>query len=717
MLSRLGLGTKIQAIILIPAILGPLAIGIAAAIDARSKLQDAAIERIQAISSERKDEITHYLESIRSDLRLIASLDDTSRAINDLKDAWAEFENPTETLQALYITDNPNATGEKHKLDQAPDGSDYSRIHGEFHPWMRSFLEENGYYDIFLFDLEGNLLYTVFKELDYATNLNTGQWKDTDLGNAFRAAAGKSDMNDHTFFDFKPYGPSANAPASFISAPVVRDGTTIGVLVFQMPADRINRMLSTQIGLGKTGENLIVGRDFLVRNDSALSKNAILKRSVDIEPVRKALDGETGVASAMMSSGFPPVTGEYVVYYKPLDFLGTRYAFLASEATSEVLEKVDSLLFDMVIIVTVSVALFGFVGYLSGRWVSSPIQRIAGAMSDVAEGRVDDEVPYAGRKDEIGSLAKALLVFKNNAMEKQRLEAEQLEQEARREEDKRELMRRLADDFEAKAGDLLSAVRLAARNISETAGATGRRQSEAGSQSFIVAEASERTTLNTDGVAAAAEELASSVAEISAQVANSTAMATEAVMEVTDANELIRGLANASEQIGNVVGLITDIAEQTNLLALNATIEAARAGEAGKGFAVVASEVKNLANQTAKATEQISNQVSGIQGATGDAVKSVDRIGEKIRQIDENATGIAAAVEEQSAATQEIARSASLVSGDAKVVQTSVASLAQASAQTSSRSVAMLWSADDLTRTVEQFNDELENFMASLRKP
>ncbi len=236
-----------------------------------------------------------------------------------------------------------------------------------------------------------------------------------------------------------------------------------------------------------------------------------------------------------------------------------------------------------------------------------------------------------------------------------------------------------------------------------------------GSRSFDVATAAERTSDSINSTAAAAEELSTSVSEISSQVARSASIAADAVKEVNNATTMVRGLDLESQKIGQVVSLISDIAEQTNLLALNATIEAARAGDAGKGFAVVASEVKNLATQTAKATEQISSIIGTIQDATGNSVQSIEHIGNVVGEVDSMSTTIAGAVEEQNATTQEIARTAGVVSEDAAIVLSSVSQLTLSAAQSSGKSVQMLWEAAALNATITTFNDEIQQFLRSVQ--
>jgi methyl-accepting chemotaxis protein len=329
--------------------------------------------------------------------------------------------------------------------------------------------------------------------------------------------------------------------------------------------------------------------------------------------------------------------------------------------------------------------LFGAVaGVLIGRSLSKPILEITDTMRELANDNTDIDVRYTTNKDEIGSMARAVEVFRENAIEVKRLAAAQKEAEQKAAEERVQMLRQVASQIEEQIGSIAQRMAAAADQVKTSATTLSANADQATSQSTAVAGASEEASTNVQTVASAAEELAASVTEISRQVTTSTQITGRAVQEVEQTNEKVQGLADAAGQIGEVVSLISDIAEQTNLLALNATIEAARAGEAGKGFAVVASEVKNLASQTAKATEEISTQVAGIQTATQDAVNAILSIGKLIGEISDAANGIAAAVEEQGAATQEIARNVEQAAAGTQEVSSNIAGVAQSAESTGS---------------------------------
>ncbi len=362
-----------------------------------------------------------------------------------------------------------------------------------------------------------------------------------------------------------------------------------------------------------------------------------------------------------------------------------------------------------------AILLGAIVAFFIARGITKPVNGMTRAMTVLAGGDTSVEIVGRGRKDEIGSMADAVQVFKDNAIEMTRLQAEQVEAEKRALVEKKRAMNELADSFQASVGGIVETVSSSATEMQSTAQALSTTAEETSRQSTVVAAASEEASTNVQTVASAAEELSASVSEISRQVSQSAEIAGKAVTDAERTNAQIQGLADAAQKIGEVVNLISDIASQTNLLALNATIEAARAGEAGKGFAVVASEVKNLATQTAKATEEITGQITGIQQATKDAVGAIQSIGQTIGSINEIASGIAAAVEEQGAATQEIARNVQQAAAGTTEVSSNISGVTQAAGETGAAAGQMLSASGELARQGEHLRTEVDKFLQAVR--
>ncbi len=371
---------------------------------------------------------------------------------------------------------------------------------------------------------------------------------------------------------------------------------------------------------------------------------------------------------------------------------------------------------DMTVVLSLGALILGIaLAWLIGRGIARPVVAMTAAMQKLAGGDTKVEVPAQGRRDEIGQMAGAVEVFKHNMIEADRLRAEQEQSKARAEAEKKATMNKMADEFEASVKAVVQMVSSASTELQSTAQSMSATAEETQRQSTAVAAASEQASTNVQTVASAAEELASSIGEIGRQVAESARIAAKAVSDAEHTNSQVQALAEAAQKIGDVVKLINDIAGQTNLLALNATIEAARAGEAGKGFAVVASEVKSLATQTAKATEDIANQIKAIQSATGDSVQAIQGISGTIGRINEIATTIAAAVEEQGAATKEIARNVQQASAGTHEVSSNIANVTQAATETGAAAGQVLGSASDLARQSETLRTQVDGFIAKVR--
>jgi methyl-accepting chemotaxis protein len=347
--------------------------------------------------------------------------------------------------------------------------------------------------------------------------------------------------------------------------------------------------------------------------------------------------------------------------------------------------------------------------------VVRPLAGVTEALGRVAKGDLAVEVAGARRKDEVGELARALVVFKDSLAEMRRLEAEQAAAKERAAAERKASMSRTADAFERSVKGVVDHVADAATSMKSIARTMTDSAEETSRQSTVVAAATGQASENIQTVAAAAEELSSSISEIGRQVEQSTEIARHAAAEAQGAGQAVDGLAHAAQKIGDVVQLIQEIASQTNLLALNATIEAARAGEAGKGFAVVASEVKALATQTARATDEIKSQIADMRGATSQTVDAIKSIGSTIARINEIAGAIAAAVHEQSAATAEISGNVQKAAAGTGEISTNIGGVDQAARETGASAAKVLGAASALAGEVDTLSAEVSSFISGLR--
>ncbi|SMH46747.1 methyl-accepting chemotaxis protein [Azospirillum agricola] len=353
------------------------------------------------------------------------------------------------------------------------------------------------------------------------------------------------------------------------------------------------------------------------------------------------------------------------------------------------------------------------VAVLVGRSITSPLQAITTAMRGLADGHLQTAIPGLDRRDEIGAMAGAVGVFKEHALERQKLEAQQQAETAAKER-RQTAMDQLTQDFNRSVSGMLRSLATASTELHATAQSMSGAAAETSERSTAVASAAEQAAANVQTVAAAAEELAATGAEISRHIDLSSTTARQAVEEANRASAIVGSLSEAGERIGAVVSLINDIASQTNLLALNATIEAARAGEAGKGFAVVASEVKNLASQTAKATEQVSTQVASVQEASREAAAIVTGIARIISEVNTAAGAMADAVGQQGAATQDIAVNVTQAFTGTREVSSNIGNVSETATVTGAAAEQVLAAASDLSRQAETLRGEVENFLSAV---
>jgi len=710
--SSWKLSTKLPAVIVGLAVAATAITGILGFYGAKSEIDAVVKKELKVVAIDRSEAIRQYLFGIDEEVRLLASNDMIADALGSFEDGWSSLgANATKTLKAAYITDNPHPLGEKEKLDTAGSGSLYDQAHAYYHPWFRNLQKTREYYDVFLFSADGTLVYSVFKENDYATNLITGPWADSGLGDVFRGA--KAAGEGHAFFvDFAPYGPSADAPASFIGSPIMdRSGNLMGVLAFQMPVARIARIFSDVTGLGETGETYLVGSDGLMRTESRfLEGTSTLQRSVTTEAVKEALAGNTGIRTSVNFVG-----EDTFAAYAPLEFDGASYAVIAEQEITEAEAGVFLLLLEFAGIALVIAIGSTAIGLFMSRGITRPITDMTETMKHFADKEWEHEISALDREDELGDMAAALCVFRENGQEAERLQAEEAQREQRAAEEKKKAMGELADTFETSVGEIVEAVTATATDLRDTAQGVSAIAEETTAQSATVATAAEESSVNVQTVSSATEEMSASISEMQQQVMRSREVSEHAANSVENAVTQVTGLSTAANQIGEVLGLIQDIAEQTNLLALNATIEAARAGDAGKGFAVVASEVKALATQTQKATEQIRQQIEGVQSESQTAVSAIGGIRDVISQVTEISQSIAVAIEEQSAATTEIARNAQQAASGTHEVSSSVQGVSEASQQASAASTELLASSNALSEQADALRERMDGFVREVR--
>lgn len=515
-------------------------------------------------------------------------------------------------LQGLYIATNAQAVGSKHRLMASSQGTSYDTAHALYHPWFEGFLATNGLYDIFLFDVEGNVIYSVYKECDYATNFLRGPHRDTNLAKAFKGARDSAVPGDVTLVDSDPYLPSYGAAASFMAAPVFDGDNKVGVLAFQLPIDKIDAVVGDRSELKETGETYLVGENRRARSTLRHSSEDNESQDVSTEPALRALDGLSGVMRTVNYAGHPVLSS-----YAPLDFGDYRQAIIVEMALAEIEAPAKAILSRVTIVGTVLALLVGIGAFLFARSLARPVvEVIKNVKETVAHRDLSRRLPE-DREDELGELNRSF--------------------------------NELLGNFH----DVIEEIGIGCEHIDRAA-----TQTQTASQQLAGASTEQSSTLesirsNIDSVSSMAQRNADNADQANTLSEEYASAADQSKTEMSRMKVAMDDIRQSSSSISTIIKVIDDIAFQTNLLALNAAVEAARAGEAGKGFAVVAEEVRALAQRSAESAKETGRIVTESNDQIGRGVASAESVNTSLEQIHEGSTRVNILIREIAAASSE----------------------------------------------------------------
>ena len=707
---QLRLAVKVPLLICASALVLSISVAVAAFFAGSAAVSNQTERTLRASAHGQAERIELYLSSIGDQINTFATAGDTEKTFVEFLAGWKVAERKNIDLNfALKAHQETIANGGKSDLY-------YGRVHDKNHNSIANFAATYKFADIIFVTLDGYVTYSTQGDLVFGKPIADTELNKTKLPKVVDSiakaeqerVANKGDHTEHlkmAFVDF-PGNQSGSDRSAFYVVPMLVRNQLRGFVLAELDKSFISSLFNDRSGLGESGRMLLIARSGEIINTvefangtdqtSQAVESSVFLDALSEEQVSRTLPSLDGEPYRLVGESIETDDGGWVV------------ATVMSER--EIRQPVTEMGMLQAVVSLVGLLLIALAGILLSRRMIAPLTRLTTAMEALAGGDMKVDLDGTERRDEIGEMTRTVAVFRNNLIERRKLEL-QSEQEEQARHHRQHAIDELIGEFDGEVQTVLGEVDQNSEQMQQTAQVLSEVADQSAERAASAVNSSKEASSNVQAVASAAEELAASIEEIGRRVGQTKDVVAGATKTTRIANEKVAGLHAAAEKIGNVIVLIEAVAEQTNLLALNATIEAARAGEAGKGFAVVASEVKSLANQTANATEEISEQITAIQGSTEETVKAIETIASTMAEVDEFTVSLASAVDQQSAATGDISRNVQQASKGTSDVATGMSAVNSTIAETSQSATQALAVAGDVARQTQNLRGTVSKFL------
>ncbi|MFD1624837.1 methyl-accepting chemotaxis protein [Azospirillum griseum] len=711
------LAVKVPLIAVLFCLTSCVLIGVLGYVKSRDALYDAAVSRLTLVAEAKRDKLKDAFDSTARNLDSLARSEGVIQGIEELSAAFdSSSADDVEKLFAdpkLGPAKRSEITGEEFK--ESLYAWRHSWLHSAFLPMWRG----QAIADAYIVRQDGKIIYSITKSDGFLKSLDG-------LGNDALAAIARKALQlppggEQAFAGFRDYRVGDGAVSAFWGQPVYTPSWAgekkppVAAIVFRMSDAKVGAVIGGTESDSSPLDTMLMSRDTLIRSKAPEGTDRADQDRIILKDLAEVFTASTSGATFGVSTSLDGWQNQLLIAYQPLSVSGEPYFTLAAQTTGAALQATDRMRTAMVAMTGLVLVALGGVALLLSRQLTVPIRQMADVVQRLAEGDLETEVPRLSRKDEIASIAVAAEVFKANAQRIRMMEAERIEAEHRAAQDKRQAMAAMARHFEQSVGSVIGTLVTHIEEVRQHALVVARVAGEAQSEAQTATHASELSSANVQAVSAATDQLAATVNEIGRQMSSAHKMSRQASEGVLQGDGRVQSLVVTAEQIGDIITMIQQIAARTDVLALNATIEAARAGEAGRGFAVVANEVKSLAMATSRATRDIRAKIEEVQSGCSDAGSAMRSVADLVQSLERMNSAVATAVEEQGAATTEIARNTHEAALGADKTARGISAVARASERNEDEARKVLHMCAKLASSASILRSEVDDFLNGIR--